>query len=126
MGFFKKLSTFHKYCFSIYTLLYITIFLVPLFRAGGIEENLTTMGVVALVSTLTGLVSSVYTARGEAICYIWGVINTFTYIFVAWSSQAYGQSILYIFFETPMQIIGYYLWRKNIKGNSNNIIEVKK
>lgn len=25
-----------------------------------------------------------------------------------------------------MQIIGYYLWRKNIKGNSNNIIEIKK
>ncbi|WP_297636902.1 nicotinamide riboside transporter PnuC [uncultured Clostridium sp.] len=126
MKFFKEFSTFHKYLFSIYATLNIVIFLIPLFYPGGIAKNLTIIGVLALISTLTGLLSSIYTARGQAVAYIWGVFNTATYIFVAWASHAYGQSILYIFFETPLQLIGYYLWSKNTKNSSSNTVESRR
>ncbi|MGL5648113.1 MAG: nicotinamide riboside transporter PnuC [Clostridium sp.] len=126
MKFFKEFSTFHKWLFSVYATLNIIIFLIPLFHKGGISKNLTVISVLALISTLTGLLSSIYTARGQAIAYIWGVFNTSTYIFVAWASQAYGQSILYIFFETPLQVIGYYLWAKNTKNSSSNTVEARR
>lgn len=126
MSFFNKFSKFHKIYFIFYVTVNILIFLVPFFEKGISKETISIIGVLALISTITGLLSSLYTARGEVICYVWGFINTFTYIFVAWATQAYGQSILYIFFETPMQVVGYYLWKKNIEQSSSNVVEARR
>lgn len=126
MTFFNKFSRFHKWYFIVFLILNCFVFLIPAIENKDISSSMTTIGILALISTVTGMLSAIYTARGQAINYLWGIANTFTYIFVAWASQAYGQSILYILFETPMQFVGYYLWSKNARLNNSETVEVKK
>lgn len=123
MSFFKKYSNFHKGYFIIFTALNIIIFLASIYGATSNKEKIQLISIIALISTITGMLSSIYTARGELGAFTWGVVNTFTYIFVAWHSKIYGQAILYIFFETPMQIVGYYMWRKSLKNTQGDKVK---
>ncbi|MGL5820630.1 MAG: nicotinamide riboside transporter PnuC [Sarcina sp.] len=117
--FFNKYSRFHKGYFILFIALNTIIFIASIF-----EKNVafSVFDVLAYISTVTGVLSAIYTARGELGAFTWGIVNTFTYIFVAWHSQIYGQAILYIFFETPMQVVSYYIWKRNIsKSNGQNV-----
>ena len=126
MGFFKKYSTFHKVYFLLFAILNTLIFIVSI--CTNKSESTLTLGIEALafISTMTGMLSAIYTVRGELGAFTWGVINTFTYIFVAWHSKIYGQAILYIFFETPMQVVGYYMWRKSLKNENSGRVKARK
>ncbi|MGL4760344.1 MAG: nicotinamide riboside transporter PnuC [Sarcina sp.] len=126
MEFFKKYSKFHKGYFIIFTTLNIAIFLLSIYNKAILDKNPSIFDVLAFISTMTGMLSSIYTARGELGAFTWGVINTFTYIFVAWHSQIYGQAILYIFFETPMQIVSYFMWKKSIQNSSGAVVKPRK
>lgn len=126
MEFFKKYSRFHKGYFLLFTTLNILIFIASIWTNKSASDLAIGIEVIALISTITGMLSSIYTARGELGAFTWGVVNTFTYIFVAWHSQIYGQAILYIFFETPMQFVGYYMWRKNLKNSDGGQVKPRK
>ncbi|MGL4654850.1 MAG: nicotinamide riboside transporter PnuC [Sarcina sp.] len=118
MKFFNKYSKFHKGYFVIFSILNIAVFALSIYNKAILGENPSIFDVLAFVSTMTGMLSSIYTARGELGAFTWGVVNTFTYIFVAWHSQIYGQAILYIFFETPMQVVSYFMWKKSMKNST--------
>lgn len=118
MKFFNKYSKFHKGYFIVFSILNIVIFGLSIYNKAILGENPSIFDVLAFTSTMTGMLSSIYTARGELGAFTWGVVNTFTYIFVAWHSQIYGQAILYIFFETPMQVVSYFMWKKSMKNST--------
>lgn len=126
MEFFKKYSTFHKGYFLLFTILNTLIFIVSIYTNKSESTLIVGIEVLAFISTITGMLSAIYTVRGELGAFTWGVINTFTYIFVAWHSEIYGQAILYIFFETPMQVVGYYMWRKSLKNANTGRVKPRK
>lgn len=126
MMFFSKYSKFHKGYFLLFTILNTLIFIISIYTNK--SESILAIGieVLAFISTITGMLSAIYTVRGELGAFTWGVVNTFTYIFVAWHSEIYGQAILYIFFETPMQVVGYYMWRKSLKNGDSGRVKPRK
>lgn len=126
MNFFKKYSKFHKGYFVVFVVLNLVIFGISVYNKVSIGENPDIFDFLALTTTITGVLSGIYTARGELGAFTWGVVNTFTYIFVAWHSQIYGQAILYIFFETPMQIVSYFIWKRNMKKSDAATVEPRK
>lgn len=126
MNFFKSFSKFHKIYFVVFLVLNIVLFFVPAIQSGSLDSILTLTGIIGLVATIAGLFAAIYTARASVVCYIWGLLNTSSYAFVAYHSHVYGQVILYVFFQIPMQFVGFYLWNKSLKSGNTGEIEVKR
>ena len=119
MNFFKSYSKFHKIYFVSFLILNLIIFFSPTFTGSkeSIGELFTWSSVIPLISTLTGLLAAIYTARGQVLAYVWGFFNVSTYIIVSYSQHLYGEVSLYLLYMLPMQIVGFYSWKKNLNGN---------
>lgn len=128
MNFFKKYSTFHKWYFSIFLILNVVLFLIPMFTS---THDITLLTTVGLISTLSGLLAGIYTARAEVAAYTWGIVNTIFYIIISISNNMYAEVILYVVYMLPMNIYGFYAWSKSAKevkhveGETEATIEVK-
>lgn len=127
MNFFKKYSTFHKVYFILFLVLNLALFFIPL--ANG--TKVTVVIVAGLISTISGLFAGIYTARAEVAAYVWGVVNVLAYIFVSVENHMYAEVILYVLYMLPMNIYGFFAWRKSAKEakhvaqETESTIEVK-
>ncbi len=65
---------------------------------------------IALIVALTGIWNNILIAKGKVVNYIFGVINNALYAYVSFSTQVYGQAVLFAFYFLPMQFYGWYLW----------------
>lgn len=73
---------------------------------------------IGIVSSLTGVICVILTAKGKISCYVFGTINTVLYAYIAYKSQYYGDFILNAFYFLPLQFVGWSMWKKHM--NSNN------
>lgn len=124
MNFFKSFSRFHKIYFLVFLVLNVVLFFTPAIMNGA--NVFTLVGILGIISTIAGLFAAIYTARASVVCYIWGFLNAAAYACVAYYSHIYGQVILYVCFQIPMQFVGFYLWNKSLKSGNTGSIEVKR
>lgn len=82
--------------------------------------------IISPISALTGIISAVLVAKGKISNYVWGFVNAVTYAYLAYMSGYYGDMIIYIFWNTPMRIIGFMFWKKRLKQNSKTDVRIKK
>ncbi len=73
---------------------------------------------LGLISSLTGVFCVVLVAKGKISNYYFGIVNTASYAYIAFSHQLYGEVMLNAFVYFPMQFIGIYLWKKNQASKS--------
>lgn len=76
-------------------------------------QSINILGYVGLIVSVSGLFAAIYTARAEVPAYIWGVINTVFYIIISIENHMYAEIILYIVYMLPMNIYGFFSWRKS-------------
>lgn len=69
---------------------------------------------------------AIYNAEAELQFFIWGLVNTTTYVVITYVSSLYGQVIVTAFAIIPVQIFGLYTWTKNSKLNNSNTIQILK
>ncbi|WP_297639163.1 nicotinamide riboside transporter PnuC [uncultured Clostridium sp.] len=124
MNFFKSFSKFHKIYFVVFLVLNVVLFFTPAVLNG--ENIFTLVSILGFVSTIAGLFAAIYTARASVVCYIWGFFNAAAYACVSYFSHVYGQVILYVLFQIPMQFVGFYLWNKSLKQGDTGEIEVRR
>ncbi len=79
------------------------------------------VNLIGFISLITGVLCVVMTAKGHISCYYWGIINIATYIYIAYMSSFYGEVMLNGLYYLPMQFIGIYLWKKDLKGDTGII-----
>lgn len=115
MNFFKKFSPFHKVYFLVFLILNLVLFFAPLFTGGKID----TLVIIGLISTISGLLAGIYTARAEVAAYVWGIVNTVVYIVISISNHMYAEVILYIVYMLPMNCYGLYSWSKSAKESKH-------
>ena len=115
MNFFKKYSSFHKVYFLLFLILNLILFFVPLFTGGKIDL----LVIVGLVSTLSGLLAGIYTARAEVAAYVWGIVNTLFYIVISIYNHMYAEVILYVIYMLPMNCYGLYAWSKSARESKH-------
>ena len=73
-------------------------------------------------STLaSGLLSSYYAAKGNKKTYVYGCINYLLLSYVAFKNELFGIFFFYLFLFAPLQIKGFFYWKK-ISNKSNHII----
>jgi nicotinamide mononucleotide transporter len=109
----KKLNKFEWGLIIIISLLNILSFIV--------YDDVNVLG---MVSSITGVVCVVMTAKGHISCYYWGLVNIVTYVIIAYLASLYGEVMLNALYYLPMQFIGIHLWKKNI--GEKEVVKAKK
>ncbi|MGL5616938.1 MAG: nicotinamide riboside transporter PnuC [Sarcina sp.] len=130
MNFFKSYSKFHKIFFLVFLVLNLIVFVVPAFQQGSLTPIFSFLSILGLVVTISGLFAGIYTARAEVPTYIWGTINVFFYIILSLSRHLYAEVILYTVYMLPMNIYGYFAWKKSAnaikhEGTTASTIEIR-
>jgi len=71
---------------------------------------------------ITGILCSYYASLGKKVNFIYGFINFSLIAYASYKNGLYGTTIIYIFVNLPMQIIGYINWNRH---ETNKIVERK-
>lgn len=100
-------------------------FFTPLFMGGPISELFSFTAIIGLICAITGVLTSIYQARGEVIVYAFIIVNTVTYAWIAYASDLYGQVIQNLILLLPIQIYGLISWKNSAAKSENNQIEIK-
>lgn len=77
---------------------------------------------------LTGIICVVLVSRGSVWNYSFGIYNTAGYTWIAWQNGFFGEVLLNGAFYTPVQIMGWIMWNRNIDHarEENDIVVMKK
>ncbi len=68
---------------------------------------------------LTGLLCAYLASEGKRVNYILGLINYILMGYVAFKNNLYGIFFFYIFVFSPLQITGFFTWKKNLNKEGN-------
>lgn len=74
---------------------------------------------------ITGVLCVVLTAKGKLISYVFGMYNTFGYAYIAYVNGLNGELMLNLLFFVPMNVIGFYMWRRNMEGGKLTMRQMK-
>ena len=125
-GVWASLSTFQRWFLVIFILASIFSFLSPLLLGTKVSGLFSTLAIIGLICSVTGVLTSIYQARGEIIVYLFLIINTVTYAWIAYKGALYGQVIQNILLLLPIQIGGLIAWKKSMAKSTDNKIEIKR
>lgn len=80
--------------------------------------------IVAVISAICGITYTVFAGYGTPICYLFGLTGSGFYIFLSFQNALWGNLLLYLLYYIPMQTLGFFKWRKNLKQGCNEIIKI--
>lgn len=124
-GFWSSLTNFQRGFLIVFVAASIFSFISPILLGESVGSLFTLVSVVGLICSVTGVLTSVYQARGEIILYAFLITNTITYAWVSYEQALYGQIIQNIILLLPIQIAGFISWKKNLAKSGDNKIEIK-
>lgn len=73
---------------------------------------------------LFGVICVVLTAKGNIWSYVFGYVNTVLYAYIAYRNGLYGEMGLNLFFFLPSGILGFILWKRNIRKAGQLIMRI--
>ena len=79
---------------------------------------------IALISAVCGLLYTVMAGKGKTYCYFFGIMGTLCYCYLAYKNTLYGNLLLNGCYYLPMEIIGFFAWKKHLKKDENTIIKI--
>lgn len=80
---------------------------------------------IALVSSVCGMSYTILAGKGKVSCYLIGICGTLCYCIIAYKNGFFGNLALYLLYYLPMQVTGFFRWRKHMKTNQQEIIKTK-
>ncbi len=112
----KKLSAWSKFEISSF-LIAITI---VLFCSIYMQDSPT-----AVISAICGIIYTILAGKGKVYCYFFGIIGTLCCAYLSYDIALYGNFALHLLYYFPMEIIGFFTWKKHIDKTTNEIIKEK-
>ncbi len=76
---------------------------------------------MALISGVTGIISVVLCAKGKISTYVFACVKVGLYAIIAYQNRLFGEVMLNGFYYLPMNIVGFYMWRKQ-KDDAGTVI----
>ena len=76
---------------------------------------------VAIISAICGITYTIFAGKGRVVCYIFGLVATICYSYLAFASELWGNLTLNLLYYFPASIVGIFLWNKNLKENKQEI-----
>lgn len=80
---------------------------------------------VAVCSAVCGILYTVIAGKGKISCYFFGLLGSGCYIWLSLTNALWGNMLLYLCYYIPMQIIGIFKWKNNLKKETKEIIKTK-
>lgn len=112
-----KEDSFNKY-FNIFILagMAVAVTVTTLMKAGK-SGGVDTLLVVSALGAITGVLSTVFSANGRILTFLFGLIDVSVYgvmCLINWENgnAGLGNAILHFVYFVPMQFIGFFQWRK--------------
>lgn len=106
---FQGWSRFERIWLVTSSVLMITLSLIS-------SDNL-----LALLSSLTGILGVVLAAKGRVSTYFFATINVAIYAYLTFHNALYGEFMLNAFYYIPMNFVGFYLWSKHKNEESGDV-----
>lgn len=74
---------------------------------------------IASFSALLGVICVIYGAKGSMANWIVGIVECFLHIYITCAEHFYGDALQRLFYNLPMQFIGWKSWQKRRTTRSN-------
>ncbi len=74
-----------------------------------------------LVCAVTGICYTLLAGKGNVSCYLFGIVNTCLYGWIACENKVYGDMLLNWLYYLPMQFFGIFFWLKNLDKSSGEV-----
>ena len=68
---------------------------------------------IALLSAVFGLTCTIFSGHGKYKAHIFGFLASLLYSYLAFQEGIIASFILYLFYYTPMYVLGFFNWKKN-------------
>ncbi|MCM3758549.1 nicotinamide riboside transporter PnuC [Sporosarcina aquimarina] len=107
-GYLAEWSVFEKVWISLFTA--ITVYLYFAF-----QDTL-----LGLISSIAGMLCVVLVAKGKVSNYLFGIVQTVTYGYIAFGYGLYGEAMLNWLFYLPTQFIGIWMWMNHFKKKEDS------
>ena len=89
---------------------------------GGVQ---TKDNIWAIICSTLSILYTFLAGKGLIICYPFGIVGTLICGILSFNIGLFGNAILHILYYFPMEIYGFFNWKKHLKKNSNEIIKEK-
>lgn len=80
---------------------------------------------VAIISAACGIMYTFLAGKGKISCYLFGLMGSGLYAFLAFKNALYGNLVLYLAYYIPMQILGIFKWKNHLYRWTNEIVKTK-
>lgn len=98
----------------------LIIIALILFNVIHLHDNL-----IAAVSSLCGILYTVFAGKGKIYCYFIGLLGSACYILLSYMNAVWGNALLYLLYYIPMQILGIFKWKEHLKTDTVEIVKSK-
>ena len=105
-------KTFNKYfnAFVLIGMAVVTVLVTAIkFRDA---ENGQWLLLISAIGSLTGVLSTVLSANGRILTFLFGLIDVSIYGAMCLSGARYGNAALHLLYFLPMQFVGFFQWRQ--------------
>jgi len=99
---------------TLFTVVVVTS-LYNFFEKGEYSVNVT----IASLSALLGVICVIYGAKGSMANWIVGIVECFLHIYITCVEHFYGDALQRLFYNLPMQFIGWNSWKKRRVARAN-------
>lgn len=80
---------------------------------------------LGIITAVTGVICVVMTGKGKMSCYLFGIINTILYSFIAFGAKYYGELMLNALYYVPMQFVGWFMWSSHMNSETKEVEKTK-
>lgn len=81
---------------------------------------------IGLITSLTGMLCVVLTAKGKISNFYFGIVNVALYVFISFQSKYYGEALLNLLYFLPMSFVGIYYWYKHENKEKKDVVNILK
>nr|WP_308627027.1 nicotinamide riboside transporter PnuC [uncultured Eisenbergiella sp.] len=78
-----------------------------------------------ITAAVTGVVCVILTGKGKMSCYLFGLVNTVLYAWIAYDARFYGEVMLNAVYYVPMQFAGWFLWKKHMNQETGEVAKTR-
>lgn len=78
---------------------------------------------IAVISAICGILYTILAGKGKIYCYLFGLLGSGCYITISFLNALWGNALLYLLYYIPMQILGIFKWKNNLKKDSVEILK---
>lgn len=99
--------------------IWVTVFSLTVLSIALVTNN----GWLAMVAAIAGIIEPILSAKGKASNWIFGFITVVVYGYISYTHQIYGLAVLNLVFYAPLQVAGFFMWRKSETHNDQSDFE---